>query len=122
MVELNVGIVCACMPSMANIIKRVAPKLLGSKATSDHYHSKGTGRLAYGRDNTATKSTGGSTLKGANGGSVSILHTQNFVIESDDEESLFSRQQNPGFNGHLVPLKHLGPTAEVHSPKNEGHH
>jgi hypothetical protein len=117
MVELNVGMICACMPSMAHIIKRVAPKLLRSKAISGHYHSKGTGRLAYCRDNTATTSTGGSTLKGANGELVSILQTQNFVIECDDEESLFFRQQSPEFNGHSVLLNHLGPTAEVNSAK-----
>ncbi|KAH7327754.1 hypothetical protein B0I35DRAFT_472524 [Stachybotrys elegans] len=116
-VELNVGIICACMPSMANMMKHFVPNLLSS---SSKYS---TGKRRYyirsgpkDENNSGSKSTVQSLGTGICSlpkvASGAILQTQTFEIESDDEERLFPGRQRDKAS-ELYALGHLGPTGSI---------
>jgi len=44
--EINVGIICACMPAMQLLLRRMAPSVFGSSAGTDSYlHGRTNSRL-----------------------------------------------------------------------------
>ncbi|KAH8681898.1 hypothetical protein BX600DRAFT_447464 [Xylariales sp. PMI_506] len=57
-VEITVGIICACMPSMRLILVRLAPKVFDtSRIRPSNYYSSNRGKHSYGRDKSAGAST-----------------------------------------------------------------
>ncbi|KAH7155938.1 hypothetical protein EDB81DRAFT_840170 [Dactylonectria macrodidyma] len=48
-VEMNVGIMCACLPSLRYLLVRLFPRFLGTSRDSEQYHSGQTGRVEAGR-------------------------------------------------------------------------
>jgi hypothetical protein len=118
-IEVNVGIICACMPTLRHIFMRLIPALAETSGRHEYDYSggfrnarryvrahtpgdeksaDGKSRLDLGTKSTAD-STADSLFKGAElprQDSSVIVHIRDFVIDSDDE-------------AYLVPMKTLDP-------------
>ncbi|KAF1999345.1 hypothetical protein P154DRAFT_229714 [Amniculicola lignicola CBS 123094] len=70
-VEINVGIICACMPAMRVILVRIFPKALGTSAIATDQH--------YAKYGTHSRVTGKGTNNGF-GMSSQIMHTKTFEV------------------------------------------
>ncbi|KAK1984978.1 CFEM domain-containing protein [Colletotrichum cereale] len=97
-VEINVGIICACMPSIRVILVRLFPKILGttrtgaSQAAKYYMHSSSNARSrnrTLGNEakirtldrESGASSTGGNSPKG-------IMYTKEYAVDYHDETSL----------------------------------
>jgi hypothetical protein len=85
-IEINVGIVCACMPSMRVLLVRLFPKILGNThdATNKYYANKSSNHIGTG----ANKS-----LNLSQSGESGIKFTKSYTVQygnqmEDDETSL----------------------------------
>jgi hypothetical protein len=58
LVEIDMGVICACMPGMAGLLKRIWPRILGSTARSGH---------SYPQDSSKGSNTFGSSVRGKRG-------------------------------------------------------
>lgn len=98
-IEINVGIICACMPSVRVLLVRLAPKLFGSNnASKNKYY--GTGSQSR---------TGGMGSKiGAN---VSVGHSSKDLPPTppDNKTIMFSQSYDVDLEDEtrLVPLHNL---------------
>ncbi|KAE8830382.1 hypothetical protein HRS9139_07006 [Pyrenophora teres f. teres] len=95
-IEINVGIICACLPTLRVILVRMFPKIMGTtKATDRPYY-------AYGSQSQGLKK-GGSALESmsAPGTAIStnpnsITYTQTFEVQrtENDEQELVQMEMN----------------------------
>ncbi|KAF2705047.1 hypothetical protein K504DRAFT_506519 [Pleomassaria siparia CBS 279.74] len=82
-IELNVGIVCACMPSMRVILVRLFPKILGSTANSSYRQKYGSRSQELGKNGGLTGRTG--TRKMSSTGNSSVInYMKTFAVQHDD--------------------------------------
>ncbi|KAK1956059.1 CFEM domain-containing protein [Colletotrichum sublineola] len=96
-VEINVGIICACLPSMRIILVRLFPKLLGTTRTGGYQakyyaHSSSNG---LSRKHTLGNEAKISRTQGSDSGGVSsisspkgIMYTKEYAVDYHDESSL----------------------------------
>ncbi|CZR67823.1 related to integral membrane protein PTH11 [Phialocephala subalpina] len=96
-VEINVGIICACMPSMRLLLVRLFPKILGSTQNSNKQYVNSHGRI-----------TGNSSLGRSDKISIpsepdenTIVYSQTYTVRYGDPET--------GDEVQLVPLGDLDP-------------
>ncbi|KAF2750589.1 hypothetical protein M011DRAFT_516936 [Sporormia fimetaria CBS 119925] len=80
-IEVNVGIICACMPTIRVILVRLFPKILGSTQnnTNQYLHKYGTG--GPGRESKGPMSKGG-----FNNNQAIITYTKTFEVSRHDRE------------------------------------
>ncbi|KAH7323217.1 CFEM domain-containing protein [Stachybotrys elegans] len=99
-IEINVGIICACMPAMRVILARLFPRVMGSKQTNGLYGTSKVSRKAT----TASRKMGSeSVVKTANRDSSTTVGDQS------DRGILFSREFTVDYHDEasLVPLQRL---------------
>lgn len=75
-IEANVGIICACMPSLRLVLVRMFPRILGSSAKSAY---AGGGMNMSGSRGLGGRGRGG----GGKGGSNGIMLSRSFTVEYD---------------------------------------
>ncbi|WQF87081.1 Putative extracellular membrane protein, CFEM [Colletotrichum destructivum] len=106
-VEINVGIICACMPSIRVILVGFFPKLLGttrhgtSNAARYYIQSSGNGRS---RNRTLgneakirTVDRDSASSSAGEGGPTGIIYTKEYTVDFHDEASLVHmRELEPG--------------------------
>ncbi|KAF2654178.1 hypothetical protein K491DRAFT_601347 [Lophiostoma macrostomum CBS 122681] len=84
-VEINVGIICACMPAIRVLLVRLFPRVLGTTAhTNQQYHAKyGTNKASV-QAKPSNSSRGESSL--ATGNKIAITYTQTFEVQHGDND------------------------------------
>ncbi|KAH7410677.1 CFEM domain-containing protein [Cadophora sp. MPI-SDFR-AT-0126] len=94
LVEINVGIICACMPSLRVLLVRLFPKVMGStRNKSAGYHAEGS-RSGIGMG--ANVSIGrGKDLAPPSKDSKSIMYSQSYNVDLEDESSLVQLKELP---------------------------
>ena len=88
-IEINVGIICACLPSLRVMLVRVFPKVFGTtKGTSQPYYGSRTQGMNKGASTTASGLGRGANASGKGG--KSITYTKTFEVQhtENDEASL----------------------------------
>jgi hypothetical protein len=97
-IELNVGIMCACMPAMRVLLVRLFPKILGT-STNNSYHAK------YGnnRSEDLGKSGLGKSKKEGTGNASVINYTTTFEVQhGDNDEEELVQMDNLGTKGKIT--------------------
>jgi hypothetical protein len=110
-IEINVGIICACMPALRVIFVHMFPKMLGSRngPSTSYYkygsHKRGTHgdasvvRSALSRKNTSSTEP------------ISITYTKSFAVQHGESDEI-SLVQLDGFGAKTFKVK-SGSTSEV---------
>lgn len=82
-IEINVGIICACMPTLRVILMRIFPAIMGTtKASSQAHH----GKYGYGSPG---PSNGGSKMGQLGGsGTHEITYTKTFEVQHTDNDEV----------------------------------
>jgi hypothetical protein len=98
-IEINVGIICACMPSLRVLLVRLFPKMLGSSSQqyynygSNHYGKPNTGRSRSRSQPLGTTSQVDKTLHRSRIDPIGITCDRTYEVEFDrretDETQLF---------------------------------
>lgn len=85
-IEVNVGIICACLPTIRVILVRFFPNIMGTtKATSQAYNAKyGYGNGSRGMGNTAGSRFGQTSGRGVN----EITYTKTFEVQHADNDEV----------------------------------
>ena len=85
-IEVNVGIICACLPTLRVILVRMFPKIMGTtKASSQAYHQK----YGYGNGSRGLGGTTGSKVEQMSGRGVNeITYTKTFEIRHADNDEV----------------------------------
>lgn len=86
-IEVNVGIICACLPTIRVILVRFFPSIMGTtKNSSQAYHSK----YGYGNGSRGMGNTGGSRLgrMSGKGGVNEITYTKTFEVQHTDSDEV----------------------------------
>ncbi|ETS81528.1 hypothetical protein PFICI_06530 [Pestalotiopsis fici W106-1] len=112
-IEINVGIICACMPSLRLILVRIFPALGGSSNRSKNYLQTGSLNYAKGRSRAGTGGQMPSNIQyPGTAAKKGIIQQRTYTVQygDNDEESLV-KMQELDYKGH----KTHGPT----SPKSE---
>lgn len=96
--EITVGIVCSCIPSMRFFLVRLLPKVFGSTQN----RSYGANRDTHGK----SSRSGLSTLKGSRtpGESNTINCTTTFTVDDDEVELVHMRQGDNSGRGSAATL------------------
>jgi hypothetical protein len=88
-IEINVGIICACMPTLRVILVRVFPSIMGTTkgASSQAYHAK------YGYGSRSHGGGGGSKMgqmmsAGGSRGVNEITYTKTFEVQHADNDEV----------------------------------
>ncbi|KAJ4382572.1 hypothetical protein N0V86_001794 [Didymella sp. IMI 355093] len=94
-IEINVGIICACLPTIRVILVRAFPSIMGTtRASSQAYHAKyGYGNSSRGVGNTAGSKMGQSSGRGVN----EITYTKSFEIRHTDNNDEVELMHMDGF-------------------------
>ncbi|KAJ4334626.1 hypothetical protein N0V95_009118 [Ascochyta clinopodiicola] len=84
-IEVNVGIICACLPTLRVILVKIFPNIMGTtKASSQAYHA----RYGYGSRGQGM-GTGGSKVGQTSGRGVNeITYTKTFEIQHADNDEV----------------------------------
>jgi hypothetical protein len=89
-VEINVGIICACMPAIRVFLVHLFPKVLGSTGnTNQQYHAKYGSHKAsvQAKPSESSKSRGESSLGERNNrNKIAITYTQTFEVQHGDND------------------------------------
>lgn len=99
--EITVGIVCSCIPSMRFFLVRLLPSVFGSS------HNRSYGANQYEDTHGKSSRRGISTLKGSRktGESNAINCTTTFTLHDDDEvELVHMRQSGKSTRGSVATL------------------
>jgi hypothetical protein len=85
-IEVNVGIICACLPTLRVILVRMFPKIMGTtKGSSQAYHAKyGYGNGSRGLGGTAGSRAGQMSGRGIN----EITYTKTFEVQHADNDEV----------------------------------
>lgn len=85
-IEINVGIICACLPTIRVILVRLFPTIMGTtKASTQAYHAKyGYGNGSRGLGNTVGSKVGQMSGRGVN----EITYTKTFEIQHSDHDEV----------------------------------
>jgi hypothetical protein len=96
--EITVGIVCSCIPSMRFFLVRLLPKVFGST----HNRSYGANKDTHGK----SSRSGLSTFKGSRtpGESNAINCTTTFTVHDDEVELVHMRQSDKSDRGSVATL------------------
>jgi hypothetical protein len=132
-VEVHVGVICACMPSLQHIIQRLLPSIRERVQKYGHSHeyrhggsyvkSDATGRRGDGSGSEGSRKTASSTVKSATQTMVEtsfepqevegppnmIVQTKDFVLDYDDESHLMTTIP-PGEKKYEIPKVYDLPT------------
>lgn len=90
--EINIGIICACLPALRIILVRMFPKIMGTtKATEQPYY--GTGSQSYASRHVGSASASRpekSFASASRGNPAAITYTKTFEVRhtESDEQSL----------------------------------
>lgn len=100
-IEINVGIMCACMPAMRVILVRLFPKVLGTTTNNASYHAK------YGNRSQDLVKSGfsGRIGKSKNGtGNASVInYTKTFEVQhGDNDEEVLVQMNDLGTKGKVT--------------------
>jgi len=101
-IELNVGIMCACMPAMRVLLVRLFPKILGT-STNNSYHAKyGNNRSEdLGRSGFSSRVVKGK--KEGTGNASVINYTKTFEVQhGDNDEEELVQMDNLGTKGKIT--------------------
>ncbi|KAF2996152.1 hypothetical protein E8E14_000775 [Neopestalotiopsis sp. 37M] len=112
-IEINVGIICACMPSLRLILVRIFPALGGSSNRSKNYYPTGSLNYAKGRSRAGTGGQMPSNIQyPGTAAKKGIIQQRTYTVQygDNDEESLV-KMQELDYKGQRTH----GPT----SPKSE---
>lgn len=107
-IEINVGIICACMPTLRLILVRLFPKALGSTSynTSNQYYAKyGTGRsaaLKSGHNASASGTRMGHEDGFAGKSANAITYTTTFEVRHGEDEEQLVQMDDLSAKGHRV--------------------
>ncbi|KAF2261908.1 hypothetical protein CC78DRAFT_570174 [Lojkania enalia] len=87
-VELNVGIICACMPAIRVVLVRFFPRIFGStKHTSNQYYAKyGSNNRTFGHGAVASSNGVSNNNHGRN--LTSITYTKTFEVQHGDTDTV----------------------------------
>ncbi|KAF1975174.1 hypothetical protein BU23DRAFT_459301 [Bimuria novae-zelandiae CBS 107.79] len=104
-IEINVGIMCACMPALRLILVRLFPRALAStqyNRSNDHYarYGSNTDALKSGHKASASGSRLGKDNDFAGKNAKAITYTTTFEVRHGDDEE------------HLVPMDDLSPKGQ----------
>ncbi|KAG9203648.1 hypothetical protein G6514_002666 [Epicoccum nigrum] len=85
-IEVNVGIICACLPTIRVILVRFFPSIMGTtKNSSQAYHAKyGYGNGSRGMGNTVGSRLGRMSGRGVN----EITYTKTFEVQHTDNDEV----------------------------------
>jgi hypothetical protein len=81
-IEINVGIICACMPSLRVILVRMFPKILGSTKEATHNYAKYGSRSGMGGASAVRSGLGKSGSKDPH----TITYTKTFAVQHGDSD------------------------------------
>jgi hypothetical protein len=81
-IEINVGIICACMPSIRIILVRMFPKMLGSTKETTQNYAKYSSRSGVGGASTVRNGLG----KNASKDPHTITYTKTFAVQHGDND------------------------------------
>jgi hypothetical protein len=104
-IEINVAIICACMPALRVIFVRMFPKLLGStRATGQQYYGKyGTNSQGLGGGSAPRSGMGRRQISDMDGTNT-ISYTKTFAVQhTDSDETALVQMQD--FNHNSSKLK-----------------
>lgn len=122
-IELDVGIICACMPGMATLIRRILPRVFGTlkgsssnnPVSTDSLQTYGGGRM--GSSKLKTKISKTTDIH------VSYDSRNKRGSKDDDYELLGRKSSDTPLRPHHVELGHLGkdeyPRAEIRKYHNK---
>ncbi|KAH8890587.1 hypothetical protein GQ53DRAFT_721375 [Thozetella sp. PMI_491] len=82
-IEINVGIICACLPTMRLILVRLFPKQLGSSQYTNNYHQYASNPKSAGRSRSKTTGEDGSPSSSTN---RTIVCQTTYTIEYGDSD------------------------------------
>jgi hypothetical protein len=103
-IEINVGIICACMPSMRILLVRLFPKLLGTtqnNSTTKLYGNNSNNRMGAGSHKPSNSSRPGES---------GIVFSKSYTVQYGDQEE--------NDETYLVPMDDLA-AAKLNSRINE---
>ncbi|KAH6638431.1 hypothetical protein C7974DRAFT_160532 [Boeremia exigua] len=85
-IEINTGIICACLPTIRVMLVRFFPSIMGTtKASSQAYHAKyGYGNGSRGLGNTVGSKGGQMSARGVN----EITYTKTFEVQHADNDEM----------------------------------
>lgn len=92
-IEIDVGVICACMPGMSTLLRRTLPRLFGTINGS----SKGTGKSSGLRTYNTDRSLGSSPLKNKISKTTDIHQSFGSLSErdsKDDDYELLERKHS----------------------------
>ena len=86
-IEINVGIICACMPALRVILVRCFPKVFGTtKGTSQPYHAYGSRSQGMKRGGSALGSGMGRSANTSGRDPHTITYTKTFEVQHTDND------------------------------------
>jgi hypothetical protein len=105
-IEINVGIICACMPALRLILVRLFPRALGSTqyASNQYYAKYGTNSRAIksGHNASVSRSQLGHDDIFAGKHSNAITYTTTFEVRHGDDEEQLVPMEDLSSKGHKV--------------------
>jgi hypothetical protein len=83
-IEINVGIICACLPTLRVMLARIFPNMMGTTKASSHAH-----HARYGYGSRGQMGTGGSKMGQLSGRGVNeISYTKTFEVQHADNDEV----------------------------------
>lgn len=106
-IEINVGIICACMPALRLILVRIFPRALGSTqhASNQYYAKYGTNRsgaLKSGHNASASRSQTGHDEGFTGKNTNAITYTKTFEVRHGDDEEQLVPMDDLSAKGHKL--------------------
>ncbi|KAL5379990.1 hypothetical protein DPSP01_008028 [Paraphaeosphaeria sporulosa] len=106
-IEINVGIICACMPALRLILVRIFPRALGSTqyASNQYYAKYGTNRsgaFKSGHNASVGRSQMGHDDAFASKNANAITYTTTFEVRHGDDEEQLVPMDDLSAKGHKV--------------------
>jgi hypothetical protein len=119
-IETNVGILAASIPSYKPLVKRYAPRLLGSYAVRDDNKHSGFKMMGYGKSTGSKKDQSALEVQSGNapdtlrkGQSTFVTHTKTGIQDNSSEEELFAPIGRIGVKTEIVQeFDRAGPSRE----------
>ncbi|OJJ50368.1 hypothetical protein ASPZODRAFT_149708 [Penicilliopsis zonata CBS 506.65] len=98
-IEINVGIICACMPTMRVILVRLFPRLMGS-TRSDPRHYYESGSRSRGRNRSTTRRSGFPSIPQGKDG---IVRSMTYTVDYGDDEEVINVRHSTLNDSKNVP-------------------